>query len=129
MSSTSLTSNTSNGLQEDDYGIMAMKRRMLRSLKYQYSNIEQKLLCVLSTVVDQWFKLEGFLTASSAAHARMFLLTEWEAYLDSFASQNDQPTAGRRYLISHHGVHLMRCWLTLRTTLKVITVEKMLRSW
>ena len=68
--------------QEEDHGIMAMKRGMLRSLADRYGNIEQEPLCILTTVLDPQFKLKGFSSASSAAHARMLIITESEAYLN-----------------------------------------------
>ena len=36
--------------EDDDNGIMAMKRAMLKSLQDRYGTIEQEPLCVLSTV-------------------------------------------------------------------------------
>ena len=50
--------------QEEDRGIMAMKRGMLRSLADRYGNIEQEPLCILTTVLDPRFKLKGFSSAS-----------------------------------------------------------------
>ena len=52
-------------------------------------------MCTLTTVLDPQFKLKGFLSASSAAHARMLLITECEVYLNSLAAQNDLPQPKR----------------------------------
>ena len=57
----------------------------------QYGNIEKEPLCLLSTVLDPWFKLKGFSIASNAAHGRMLLITECNAYLDSLVTQHDPP--------------------------------------
>lgn len=47
-------------ITQEDHGIMAMKREMLRSLEDRYGNIEQESLCILITVLDPCFKLKGF---------------------------------------------------------------------
>ena len=62
---------------------MSMKRGMLKSI-YQYGNVEQESLCGLAAILDPRFKLKGFMSASSAAHARMLLITECEVYLKKF---------------------------------------------
>ena len=65
------------GISEDDedHGIMS------KSIQDRYGNVEQESLCVLATSLDPRFKLKGFMSASSSAHARMLLITECEAYL------------------------------------------------
>ena len=85
------------GISEDkeDHGIMSMKRGMLKSIQDRYGNVEQESLCVLATILDPRFKLKGFMSASSAAHARMLLITECEVYLKKLRSDNDQPQAKR----------------------------------
>ena len=85
------------GISEDkeDHGIMSMKRGMLKSIQDRYGNVEQESLCVLATILDPRFKLKGFMSASSAAHARMLLITECEVYLKKLQSDNDQPQAKR----------------------------------
>ena len=80
---------------EEDHGIMSMKRGMLKSIQDRYGNVEQESLCVLATILDPRFKLKGFMSASSAAHARMLLITECEVYLKKLQSDNDQPQAKR----------------------------------
>ena len=66
---------------EDDHGVMSMKRGMLKSIQDRYGNVEQESLCVLATIVDPRFKLKGLMSDSSAAHARMLLITKCEVYL------------------------------------------------
>ena len=47
--------------------------------------VEQESLCVL----DPRFKIKGFSTASSAAHARMVLLTECESHISSLQQEKE----------------------------------------
>ena len=77
---------------------MSMKRGMLKSIQYRYGDIEQESLCVLGTILDPRFKLKGFSTASSAAHARMLLVTECESHISSLQqeTENDKPHPKRR---------------------------------
>ena len=82
---------------DDDHGIMSMKRGMLKSISDRCNNIELQPLCVLATVLDPRFKLKGFSNASNAANARMILIKECEEYLLklSSASPDDQPQPKR----------------------------------
>ena len=82
----------------DDHGIMSMKRGMLKSIQDRYGDIEQESLCVLGTILDPRFKLKGFSTANSAAHARMLLVTECEGHISSLQqeTENDKPHPKRR---------------------------------
>ena len=82
---------------DDDHGIMSMKRGMLKSISDRYKDIELQPLCILATVLDPRFKLKAFYTASSAANARMMLIKECEEYLLklSSASPRDQPQPKR----------------------------------
>ena len=70
-----------------------MTRRMLKSIQDRYGDIEQESLCVLGTILDPRFKLKGFSTASTAAHARMLLVTEYESHNSSLQQEtgNDKP--------------------------------------
>lgn len=82
---------------DDDHGIMSMKRGMLKAISDRYKDIELQPLCILATVLDPRFKLKGFSTAASAANARMMLIKECEEYLLklSSASLHDQPQPKR----------------------------------
>ena len=77
----------------DDLGIMSMERRMLKSIQDRYGDIEQESLFVLGTILDPRFKLKDFSTASSAAYARMVLVTECESHISSLQqeTENDKP--------------------------------------
>jgi len=68
---------------------MSMKRGMLKSIQDRYGNVEQESFCVLATILGPRFKLKGFMSASSAAHARMLLITESEIYLKKCQSDSD----------------------------------------
>ena len=51
--------------QNDDHGIMSMKRGMLKSIYDRYNkDIKLQPLCVLATVLDLRFKLKGFSNVS-----------------------------------------------------------------
>ena len=78
---------------DEDHGVMNMKRGMLKSISDRYKDIELQPLYVLATVLDPRFKLKVFSTASSAANARMILIKECEEYLVklSSAGPRDQP--------------------------------------
>ena len=88
-------------LQDDeDHGVMNMKRGMLKSISDRYRDIELQPLCtcVLATVLDPRFKLKVFSTASSTANARMMLIKECEEYLVKLSSvgPHDRPHPKRR---------------------------------
>ena len=51
---------------------------------------------MLATVLDPRFKLKCFASASSAAHARMLLITECEIYLKKVQSDNDDEPQAKR---------------------------------
>ena len=74
---------------------MSMKRGMLKCIQDRYENVEQESLCVLTTISDPTFKLKGFMSTGSAAHARMLLITECEVYLKKFQLDGDQPQPKR----------------------------------
>ena len=76
---------------ENDHGVMSMKRGILKSIQDRYGNVEQESLCVLATILDPRFKLKVFMSASSAAHVRMLLITECEVYLKKYQSDSDDP--------------------------------------
>ena len=76
---------------EDDSGVMRMKRGMLKSLEDRYSNVEQSPLCAIPTVLDPRFKLQVFSSDGSAAHARMLVTTECEQVLTSLKVHEENP--------------------------------------
>ena len=82
----------------DDHSIMSMKRQMLKSIQDRYGDIEQESLRALGTILDLRFKLKGFSTASSAAHARMLLVTECASHINTLQqeTENDKPQPNRR---------------------------------
>jgi len=51
---------------------------------------------MLATILDPRFKLKCFASASSAAHARMLLITESEIYLKKVQSDNDDEPQAKR---------------------------------
>jgi len=67
--------------EEDDHGIMGMKRGMLRSIADRNSDIKQQLLCALATLHDPRFKLKGF---STATHS-MLLIQESKLWLSKLS--------------------------------------------
>ena len=77
--------------EEDDHGIMGMKRGMLRSITDRYGDIEQQPLCVLATVLDPRFKLKVFSSATYSANARMLLIQECELWLSNFSCGGSEP--------------------------------------
>ena len=78
---------------EDDHSITYMKRGLVKSIQDKHGDIEQESLCVLATIFDHRFKLKGFSTASSVAHARILLITECESHISSLQqnTENDKP--------------------------------------
>ena len=81
--------------EEDDHGIMGMKRGMLRSITDRYGDIEQQPLCVLATVLDPRFKLKVFSSATYSANARMLLIQECELWLSNFSCGGSEPQPKR----------------------------------
>ena len=81
--------------EEDDHGIMGMKRGMLRSITDRYGDIEQQPLCVLATVLDPRFKLKTFSSAICSANARMLLIPECESWLSNFSCGGSEPQPKR----------------------------------
>ena len=81
--------------EEDDHGIMGMKRGMLRSITDRYGDIEQQPLCVLATVLDPRFKLKTFSSATCSANARMLLIQECESWLSNFSCGGSEPQPKR----------------------------------
>ena len=87
-------------IDDNDTGIMAMKRGMCSSLEGRYGDVEQNPLCALSTVLDPRFKMRAFSTAANAACARMLLTKEYEELLSQdpsirVCSDDQQPQAKR----------------------------------
>ena len=66
---------------DDDHGIINMKRGMLKSRSDRYKDIELQPLCVLVMILDLRFKLKGFSNASNETNARMILIKECDEYL------------------------------------------------
>jgi len=75
--------------------MMVLCACMLKSIQDRYGNVKQESLYVLATILDPRFKLKGFMSASSTAHARMLLITECEIYLKKCQSDSDQPQPKR----------------------------------
>lgn len=78
--------------EEDDHGIMGMKRGMLKSITDRYGDIEQQPLCVLATVLNPRFK---FSSATYSANARMLLIQECELWLSNFSCGGSEPQPKR----------------------------------
>jgi hypothetical protein len=72
---------------EEDHGIMGMKRAMMKSLVDRYGSVEENPLCAIATLLDPRFKLRVFSSAGSAAHARMLVTTECEQVLLSISEK------------------------------------------
>ena len=68
---------------EEDQGIMAMKRAMMKSLEDRYGKVEENPLCAIATVLDPRFKLRVFSSGGRAANARMLVTTECEKVISS----------------------------------------------
>ena len=116
---------------DDDHGIMSMKRGMLKAISDRYKDIELQPLCVLAMVLDPRFNLKGFSTASSAANARMILIKECEEHLSklSSASLHDQPQPKHSKINLLCGVPLMKCWQRAKGFQKDIILEIQQKSW
>jgi len=95
--------------EEDDHGIMGMKRGMLRSIADRYGDIEQQPLCILATVLDPRFKLKAFSSTTYSANARMLLIRECESNLSSGSSEVCQPPKRAKTNSLIYGAFLMRC--------------------
>jgi len=65
---------------EGDRGIMAMKRKMLDSLRHCYhdNDMESNIFYSLATVLDSRFKLLVFSSAAAAALCKQMLIAEYE---------------------------------------------------
>ena len=81
--------------EEEDHGIMGMKRGMLRSITDRFGNLEQQPLCVLATVLDPRFKLNVFSSATYSANARMLLIQEYELWLTNYSDGGSEPRLKR----------------------------------
>lgn len=81
---------------EEDHGIMGMKRAMMKSLEDRYGSVEENPLCAMATVLDPRFKLRVFSSAGSAAHARMLLTTECEQVLLSISENEPEESPAKR---------------------------------
>ena len=108
---------------DEDHGVMNMKRGMLKSISDRYKDIELQPLCVLATVLDPRFKLKVFSTASSTANARMILIKECEEYLVKLLYHllalmiSHIPSVGRKINHLLCGVFLMKCWQKVKRIL------------
>ena len=88
------------GISEDDMGIRRMKREMLQSLNSRYSHVETNKFYCLSTILDPRFKLRVFSSSTTAALAKQMLISEYEQFQVSQASNatnadTDPPAAKR----------------------------------
>ena len=82
---------------EEDQGIMAMKRAMMKSLEDRYGKVEENPLCAIATVLDPRFKLRVFSSGGRAANARMLVTTECEKVISSiYDSEKELPAKRSR---------------------------------
>ena len=108
---------------EDDSGVIRMKRGMFRSLEDRYSIVERNPLCAIPTVLDPRFKLQVFSSDGNAAHARMLLTTECEQVLTSLKVHEENPAKCHRSEVGKHSSSLWNIFDEMLTTSKAIQLK------
>ena len=78
-------------VDEEDHGIMSMKRKMLLSMQNRFANCETEDLYCLSTLLDPKFKNRVFSSQSSMISSKERLISRCEDYLGSSQSVACEP--------------------------------------
>ena len=74
-------------VDEEDHGIMAMKRKMLLSMQSRFASCETEDLYCLSTFLDPRFKDRVFSSQSRMVSSKEMLISTCENYLESNQSE------------------------------------------
>ena len=74
-------------VDEEDHGIMAMKRKMLLSMQSHFASCETEDLYCLSTLLDPRFKDRVFSSQSKMVSSKEMLISTCEDYLESNQSE------------------------------------------
>ena len=78
-------------VDEEDHGIMSMKRKMLLSMQNRFASCETEDLYCLSTLLDPRFKNRVFSSQSSMISSKERLISRCEDYLGSSQSVACEP--------------------------------------
>ena len=74
-------------VNEEDHGIMTMKRKMLLSMQSYFASCETEDLYCLSTLLDPRFKDRVFSSQSRMVSSKEMLMSTGEEYLESNQSE------------------------------------------
>jgi len=83
-------------VDEEDHGIMSMKRKMLLSMQSRFARCETEDLYCLSTLLDPRFKNRVFSSQSRMISSKEMLISRCEDYLEFNQSEIDSSSAPKR---------------------------------